>query len=446
MSDHHHSSFCPPQPIAGKPQSGRFESIAFWLMLLYFAAKMCFFALRIRERVFPDEASWFGMVEVFSRSLFLPVDSPESYPFGLITHIPSLYFFLMGKVVVCNILPVSDLIFLRLVNVAISLVTVAFAWRLSRVMMLAPAVCCLFMIMVTNTVMFSVVSAAVSYDSLSTLLAVLSLYYLVLFFQRRLVVHALWGCFFTLIGTLTKIVLLPYGLGLLLAVVFTERRRLLEFVKVVPSLVVSLRGREAVLAGLCFCALAANLALYGGNYIRFGSVMPGMNQVLPVEACLQNRLFVRDYVVREYQSGKLTLLDAQRLALQIRDPGDRASAWNRLAEVVNNKQNGPSPRMGRGRYAMEWVEVVVSRTYSVAAHLSLFKYESDFYPYYAIFLLSAILWLFRGRALLVPGLEAVIIVAIFYSFFLMQGVNYTIYRVSGAMGLALTGRYMFPVL
>lgn len=446
MPDYNNLSFTQAPSITKTPKAGRAEVITFWLMLVYFAAKAFYFALRIRERVFPDEASWFGMVEIFSRSSFLPVDSPESYPFGLITHIPSLYFFLLGKVLQCNVFPINDLVFLRLINVVTSVVSVVFAWRLARALALTLAVRCLFLVMLTNTVMFTFVSAAVSYDTLSTLCAVLSLYYLVLFFQKRLVTYVLLGCFFALAGTLTKVVLLPYGLALLLAVAFNERGRLLWLVKELPTFIVSLRGRDAVFAALCLGALAANVALYGGNFFRYGSVLPGMEQVLPVEACLQNRLFARDYVVREYQSGRLTLLDAQRIALQIRDPGDRASAWNRLAEAVNDRQQGPSPRMGRWRYALEWGEVVVSRTYSVAAHFSLFKYPHDFYPYYAIFFLAAMLWIFRCRELLVPGMGGVIIVALFYSLFLMQGVNYTIYRISGAMGLALTGRYMFPVL
>lgn len=434
------------QQSTTKMEAGCYETIIGGLMLVYFAAKACSFAFRIRALVFPDEASWFGMVEVFSRSLLLPVDSPESYPFGLITHIPSLYFFLMGKVVLCNIFPVSDLVFLRLVNVLISVVTVIYGWRLAKELGFSLPVRFLFLIMLTNTVMFTFVSAAVSYDPLSTLFAALSLYYLILFLRGRLLANLLLGCLFSLAGTLTKSVLLPYCLGLLLALAFNERKRLLGAMKSFSFHLVSFRGRDAVLAVLCFCLFGANLALYGGNYLRFGTVLPAMNQVLPIEACLQNRLFARDYAVREYQSGKLTLLEAQRIVLQIRDPGDRAAAWNRLAEAVNVKQQGASPRMGRWRYAREWVEVVVSRTYSVAAHLSLFKYPRDFYPYYATFLLAALMWAFRGRGLFLPGMGAVSIVAFFYSLFLMQVVNYMIYTVTGSMGLALTGRYMFPVL
>jgi hypothetical protein len=95
---------------------------------------------------------------------------------------------------------------------------------------------------------------------------------------------------------------------------------------------------------------------------------------------------------------------------------------------------------------VQWFEVIVSRTYSVAAHLSLFKYASAFYPYYVIFALAGVMWLCRFPALLVPGMAGVGFVALFYTVFLMQVVGYMMYSGSGFSGVAMTGRYMFPAL
>ncbi len=431
---------------AGLCSAAKAEGIFFWIMMACFGVKAMFFALRIRERVFPDEASWYGMVQVFSRSRLLPVDSPESYPLGLITHLPTLYFYLMGKVLAGNFWPIDDLVFLRVVNVVFGVLTVSFAWRLARLMGLSLAVRCLFMVMLTNTVMFTFISGAVNYDNLSTLLAVLSIYYLIRFMQGRSACHLLLSFLFILAGMLTKIVMLPYGLALVLVVFFHERGSLFFFLKSLPSWLAALRWREAAFLALCLAGLAANLTLYGGNKIRFGVLLPSMDKVLPVEDCLKNRLFTRDYVVRQFKAMKLTMLDAQRLALSIRDPGDRATAWNQLAEAEKRKKQAPEKLMGRWQYAVEWVQVIVARTYSVAAHQSIFKYEKDFYPYYAVFVLAALMWFCRFRDLLRPGIGGVGFIVLFYTMILMQGVNYPIYRSSGFSGLALTGRYMFPVL
>ena len=440
-----HSGNDTPEQAVPSP-AGRAEGLFFGLALVYFGVKAMYFALRIRDHIFPDESSWFGMAELFSRSAWLPVDSPESYHLGLVTHIPTLYFFLMGKLLLFNVLPVDDLIFLRLVNVLLALVTVTYAWRLARLLGVPLAVRCLFMVMVTNTVMFTFVSGSVNNDNLSTLLAVLSLYYLLRFFQGRSTWHGLLFALFLLAGPLSKSVFVPYAAALVLVLLFHEHRRLLELPRAVAARFSTLGWRETILVVLCLAGLAANLQLYGGNKLRHGALLPSMDRVLPVAACLNNRLFARDYVVREYQAGKLTMLEAQRVALRIRDPGDRASALSRLAEAASSKAKGGEARMSRLRYAREWVEVMVARTYSVAAHLSLFKYDRDFYPYYALFALAGLLWLCRLRTLLIPGLGGVGFVALFYTLFLMQVVGYVIYRGSGFTGVATTGRYLFPAL
>ena len=422
------------------------EGIAFGVLLAYFAAKALFFALRIKERIFPDEASWYGTIQVFSRSRWLPVDSPESYHLGLITHLPALYFFLLGKVLTCNFLPIDDLIFLRVINVLLSMLTVAFAWFLSKRLGLALAVRILFLVMLTNTVMFTFTSGAVNYDNLSTLFAVVSLYFFIRFFQERSRYHVLMFFLCNLAGMLTKNVLIPYCLALILMFFFYERGSLVHFPKSMALMISDWRWRDALLLALCLVALSMNVILYGGNKLRFGALLPSMDMVLPVEDCLQNRLFVRDYVVREFKSGKQTLLDAQRLALSIRDPGDRASAWHQLAEAASNSKQGSQKLMGRWRYVLEWVQVVVARTYSVAAHLSLFKYEQDYYAYYAVYALAGGIWAFRFRELLTPYLGGIGFLVFSYTAILMQVVNYGNYRGTGFSGLALTGRYMFPVL
>ena len=444
-TNHHSEKKC--NNLCGRLCNGKAEGIAFGILFAYFSAKAFFFALRIRERIFPDESSWYGTIQVFSRSRWLPVDSPESYHLGLITHLPSLYFFLMGKLLTCNFFPIDDLIFLRLLNVLFAMLSVFVAWHLSKLLGLTLPVRILSMVMLTNTVMFTFIAGAVNYDNLSTLLAVVSLYYFVRFFQERSRCDLLLFFLCALAGMLTKNVLIPYGAALIAIFFWHERGSLLNFSKSTPIMISSWKWRDSLLMALCLVALTMNLILYGGNIVRYGGLLPSMEMVLPIEDCLQNRLFTRDYAVHEFKAGKLTLLDAQRLALSIRDPGDRASAWTQLAEAAKNRtKQAPQQLMGRWRYTLEWVQIVVVRTYSVAAHLSLFKYDSDFYAYYAIFALAGGIWVFRFRELLTPGMGGVGFLFLFYTTTLMQVVNYTIYRGSGFSGVALTGRYMFPVL
>lgn len=65
--------------------------------LLYFALRAGWYALNIAPNVPPDEKAHLAISEIFAKTVMLPSDSPESYRYGLVTHGPSLYYYLMGR-------------------------------------------------------------------------------------------------------------------------------------------------------------------------------------------------------------------------------------------------------------------------------------------------------------------------------------------------------------
>lgn len=423
------------------------ELLVLWGCLAYFAAKTFHFALRIRERVFPDEQSWVGLIGVFSRSLWLPSDSPESYPFGLVRHIPNLYFFLLGKILSLNVFAVNDLIFLRLINVLLGLLTVIFSWKLARRLGAELAVLLIFMVMLTNTVMFSFVSGAVNYDNLSTLFSVLSLYYLVCFFQTRLAWHFLVFTICIFAGMLTKNVFLPFALGLVLVFLFHERQAMVSFLRNSHGYLSQLSGKDYALVFLSFILLACNLNLYIGNKLKYDHLIPAMDQVLPIKDCLKHRLFARNYAENQFRADKLSLLEAQRIVLQIRDPGDRADAWNLLEKARGQKMQKKKERMGRIQYAATWLRLMFVRTYGIAAHLVMLKSDKYTALYYAVFGLASVLLVFRFQINQMQGVgKYLLFITWFYGVILMQFINYNNYLYSGVAELALTGRYLFPIL
>jgi len=425
---------------------GKTESLLFLALFLYFMGKTVYLALRIRERVFADENSWFRISSIFSRVSWLPSDSPESHPFGLVTHIPSLYFLLMGKTLCLNIFGMDDLIFLRLVNTLLGGLTVWFAWKLIQRLSDSLPVRLLFFAMLTNSMMLTFTFSSVSYDNLTTLLAVLTLYFLVQAFQDGGSRGFLLFGLFLLAGCLTKNVFLPYGAGLVLASLVLFRQRLGSL----KQGLVSLLSRPGMVNGLllagCLVLLAANLKLYAGNMVTYGQLVPTMDQVLPLEDCLKNRLFARNHAAQMYKEGKIGLEEAQRLALQVREPGDRAFAWSLLAKETEERSK-PAQRMGRLAYTLEWCSYMVARTYSVAGHLAMLKTERGLLPFEAVFMLAAIMLILRFRSGVMAGINKYLMfVTAFYSIILMQVINYNLYWYSGFAGLSLTGRYLFPVL
>jgi hypothetical protein len=428
-------------------RSKKIESAIFGLLWLYFGVKALYFTFNIKEKVFPDESSWFGISEIFSRSILPPVDSPESYPFGLITHIPNLYFYVMGKLLAINVLPVDDLIFLRTINALSGMLTIWISWKLVRMFSQNTAVRLLFIVMLTNTIMYTFMFGAVSYDNFTNLFAVLSLYYLFSFLRERLPVYFILFSLFILCGVLTKITFLPYAFILILALAFYERKKLFYLLPTVRKSCGSLSPWLKALSVLCLFLLGAAVNLYGVNKIKYGSLYVSMDKVLPIEACLNNRLFAKSYAVNQFKVGKLSLLEAQRLVLQVRDPGDRANGWNELENAQRDRINKKTTRLGRLQYTLEWGEYVFHRTYSIAAHLFMAKSDKLIYPYYIIFALGVLLFIAKIKVFCGKETAILLVTTIFYLLILSQIVGYNNnYLPSGLVGLALSGRYVFPVL
>ena len=63
-------------PVAFASSPG--EKILCGALLLYFVAKTLFLALTIREGIFPDETTHFGLVDLFRASILPPADSAQS--------------------------------------------------------------------------------------------------------------------------------------------------------------------------------------------------------------------------------------------------------------------------------------------------------------------------------------------------------------------------------
>jgi hypothetical protein len=199
----------------------------FAAMVCYFAGKALFFALTIGPDIVPDETTHFGKCLIFAKSLWLPDDSPETYHLGLIGHTANLYYFLMGKLLVVNFTPLSDLLFLRLINVLMGVATVWLAQRWVRLFNLGKLAELLFLIMLTNTLMFTFLTAGVSRDNLVNLLAVATLFSLFSWFNSRELRHLLLFVSWICLGVMTKTTFFPFAAATILVFLVHDRRSLM---------------------------------------------------------------------------------------------------------------------------------------------------------------------------------------------------------------------------
>lgn len=141
----------------------------------------------------------------------------------------------------------------------------------------------LSLVAMTNTLMFSFISA-VSYDNLTNLLAAMSIYYLLIFFKKRSGNLLVLSVICQLTGSLTKTTFLILVMNSLLLV--HEFRKIRYLPKALPIWFrLALNG--ACLTLVALLALALNIQLYGVNDLHHQNISPEMYEVLPHEIVIR---------------------------------------------------------------------------------------------------------------------------------------------------------------
>ena len=416
-------------------------------LLVYFGARLLYFAINVSPYVPPDEVTHFGVCKVFSRAFLLPVNSPESYQYGLVTNIPWLYYWVMGKLLHLNFFGASDLIFLRVLNIPLAFATVYYVWRLLRLLTDNRLASILVVVAMTNTLMFSFLSATVSYDNLTNLLAAMAIYYLFAFFKERSVHQAALSLICLLAGCLVKLTFLPLAVLLAILFVIREIRNVSELPRVLKDHFQSQGRRSAVLLAGLVVALALNVHLYGGNYVNYGTFNPPVESVLPLENAMKYRLTARNHIFRLFREGRITVEKAREMALQqITHLGDRQDAITIVENYAYLQQSGFQP-MGLLPYTAVWFLQMLSTSFGIKAHIGMANAGLSFIPLFLLILFVLTAYLVRWRPWDFNWLPACLLgISVGYSAFLLYRINYQNYIESKDIVLTVAGRYIFPVM
>lgn len=425
----------------------KWDTILIILALAYFAFRLFYFvSLNIDHYIPPDEVTHFGTSVLFSKYLFPPENSPESYQYPMVTHRPLLYYILMGKLLKLNIFQVSDLLFLRLINALLGFLTVLYAYKWVKLLTTNRISHILFVIMFTNTLMFTFLLTSVSYDNLTNLLAAMSLYYLFSFFDSRNPNSLLLFGSCVLAGSLTKITFLPLEIALIAVLVFHERKSLLTLYSKLYNLLYPLKAVRIILFTVFLFLLFFNIKLYIGNLINYQKIIPSCEQVLITEQCMKFRNYARDRIFDLYKSGKLTYNEAIAATSSIKHKGDRAST-KFLINNIRYRANSHEPLKDRIHYAFIWSDLMLARIFGIMGHIVMWKSPHQLYPYILVLILFAVMLIRKWR--LSDGKKYVnytLFVALFYMVVLMQYVNYRLYIKFEMIDADIQGRYLFPVL
>ncbi len=416
------------------------------ILLVYDLLELLFFAISISPYVPPDEHTHFEISRIFSKVLLFPENSPDTYAYGLVTNIPWLYYWVMGKLLYLNVFSLHDLLFLRLLNIPFAFATVYFVWRIMRLVTDDRLSQILLIVVMTNTIMFSFLSAFVSYDNLTNLLAAMAIYYLLAFFRDRNGDLLAASILCQLAGSLTKLTFLPLVLILTILLVVHELGNLRGLPRALLGWVKTIRWQRAALMAGLLITLALNVQLYGGNYVRYGAVDPEMYRVLSPDKAMHYRLAAQAMIFNEFKEGRISKEEALAMTSQIDHPGDR----NETIYMIENYAALKADRVkliGPLAYTAFWVRQMAAGTYGIFGHLQMANRGPTIWPFAALGLLTILAFALRWRprdAGWIPSSLAAIVVL--YGLFLLYGINYQIYLDQGAIGSALQGRYIFPVL
>lgn len=414
--------------------------------LLYFGLRLVYLAVNISPAIPPDELSHFGICKVFSTVFLLPENSAASYPYGLVTNVPWLYYWIMGKLLLLNFSGIQDLVWLRLMNIPFAFATVWFVWRTLRLLTDDRLTRMLLVAALTNTMMFTFLSACVSYDNLTNLLAAMAVYYLLAFFRARSGNLLALSLICQLAGCLTKSAFLPLVVALQVSLVMHEFSRISSLPASVVRYLEENKWRGGALLLAILAGLVLNLQLYGGNYRQFGKLKLEMYEVLPFESVMQNSLAARNMILTLFQEGRVTKEQAIAMASRIEHPGERIDAITSVKNYEKFREGGKPP-MGLARYTLLWVQRMASGIFGVQGRLAIPATWPAGVPLTVLGITALAAWAIRWRPRDAGGIPAYLaMVAGFYTMFLLYWVNYRGYLENGSFTLALQGRYLFPVL
>lgn len=415
------------------------------IAIIYFALRLAYFVTHIHPAIPPDETTHYGKSVAFSKALFIPENGPDNYEFGLMTNRPNLYYWLMGRVVNLNVFSMNDLIFLRLANGLLGVIAAVYVFMWIRLVTTNKLVQILTVVIFTNVLMMTGLCASVSYDNLTNLLAAMSIYYMTLFFERRnaSAIALFFVCLFA--GCLTKKTFLPLALILVAVLLIRERKSLYQWPGQFIRTLKPVRIGRLALYLLVLIVLAGNCILYGGSLLRYRRLLPPTDKIIGVDNAMQNRIFARGYIVSQFKKGNYTYEFALKETNKIKNPGDRSMCIAMLQNARDPARIKQS-LMNRARYTTQWIHGMVDRTVGYAGHQLLMKNAMGLYPYYIVLLISGVIlirklhWKFENGHIF-----RAFVIVVSYILVLMWYVNYRIYAKSGLLGLAFTGRYLFPV-
>lgn len=414
------SFFQKKQPLPFRAGQVRRGDLLYWtilgLLTIWHGYQALFFATTILQSVPPDESYHIHFIQFYTHALdpFFNYQATK-FQLGSIERIPYLYHFLLSKLQMLNLTGLLDYLFLRRINVMISMGTVVLFIVFLRQITSNKLVHILSVFALTNTLMFQFISGSINYDNLVNLLSIALLVLLVFFlkYDSNSIPKILGIGIIICLGALTKLSFLPLAAVtvLIIGLGFFYRRKRYTSIRISELFTNKITLTFAVIFLFLFILVGERYAV---NILRYQSLTPSCDELLTVEQCMKNGIFNRNYNL-ERDLDHLTLDDRRE---------------HRLSYI---------------EYLPRWSFIMQMRTHGVFAHKTANK-ESWHLALYALISILGFLAIIRQIRWKDYVDMALLSILITYIFVLSFTVNYTNYWFHGIADLAVQGRYLFPVM
>ena len=385
------------------------------IFLIYFFIKASYFALNVGLGIPPDELDHFDLTMSYYESghWFIP-DSEISVYHAEMNRNSPLYYILMGKLLNLNFFHITDYIFLRFLNILLSIIYLIYFIKLTELFTKNLFLIALTFIIQTNIMMFTFLFSSISYDNLLNLISILLSYYFIKHLATRKFEDLLLAIFFGLLGTLTKRTILPLAAIIFLIFIF-EYYKQIPLLKAMVSGIFKKRSSGVYIILACLLlAISGNVLLYGSNLIKYKALLVKGSKMVSEKAYLES--------------------------------SPNAVVYQNLRK---KKEMEKPTLMSPLQYFPQWNRYILQKTLGIMGHKVVYHNSSQL----SFFLYA--FWTCTGLMILMfiiffkkipKEVKYALIIVLFYFLVLCFFVNYKAYMSNGYILGALQGRYVFPFL
>ncbi len=394
------------------------------LIFLWFLIQTVYIAITIDRDITPDEIYHYKLIQIYrnkkgiSPTLSMK-EQEKNYDLRDITRYSSyLYHYITGNILKATNLTDTrqTIVALRFFNILLNSITLYIIFKILNEITNNKAVKILTLFMFTNTLMYVFLSPSINYDNLLNLLGTLSIFLLIKFIKNKQIIYLALLLITAFLAMLTK-----YTAGPLLLIEFIilsieiykyiKKESIKKLYKKYFNEIKKIPIKFKLII-IILLIISGNLFIerYGINLIKYKTIKsPECTQLHSTSQCLKNGIFLRNYTLKK-QADKdpskrdFTFIDFSKKWLKI--------ALLRTYGIITLKRMHPNPSI---IFSITGISIVAF-LYNIM-YFNLHKKKLNLY---------------------------IFIITIFYTLVLII-YNYQQQKKYGSLGLAVQGRYLFPI-